>query len=260
MTSQTLFLAWQDQATTRRWFPIGRLDVDQAHSVYRFRYTHGAELARESAGFPPLPDFPKLDRLYKSDELFPIFQNRVMAPGRPDFAQYVEQLGLRPESSDPIEILAVSGGTRATDAFEVFPKLERQVDGRFTCRFFLHGSSHVSAPAQEKINNLTTGERLNVALELTNPATGLAVQVQTSDYFMIGWAPRYLVHDLAEAMARWPGGYEAEIVRLNPLPAPSKQRLLVEFRGKLPANYEPMSSEEFKPLVSCVPEQSEARP
>ena len=249
MNPHTLFLAWQDQAVTRRWFPIGRLDANQANSTYRFRYTHGAELARKSAGFPPLPDFPKFDRPYESRELFPIFQNRVMAPGRPDFAQYVEQLGLRPDENDPIEILAASGGTRATDSLEVFPKLERQADGHFRCRFFLHGSSHVSPPAQERLGRLEPREPLNIALELTNPATGFAVQVQTKDYFMIGWAPRYLVHDLADAMAQCPTGYEAEVVRLNPLPAPSRQRLLVEFRGQLPEGHDPMSSDEFRPLV-----------
>ena len=32
-----------------------------------------------------------------------------------------------------------------------------------------------------------------VGLELNNPATTLAVQIQTTDYHMIGWAPRYLL-------------------------------------------------------------------
>ena len=28
MSGRTLFLAWQDKAQSRRWFPIGRLDAD----------------------------------------------------------------------------------------------------------------------------------------------------------------------------------------------------------------------------------------
>src|SRR5271167_1734491 len=81
---------------------------------------------------------------------------------------------------DPVEILSVSGGRRITDALEVFPKLERQPDGFFQCRFFLHGSSHVNSAAQERLHALVPAERLNIALELTNPATGFAVQVHTA--------------------------------------------------------------------------------
>lgn len=58
-----------------------------------------------------------------------------MTPGRPDFEDYVKQLDLS-TGADPIEILAVGGGARATDAFEVFPKLVRQSDGTLKCRFF----------------------------------------------------------------------------------------------------------------------------
>jgi hypothetical protein len=173
-----------------------------------------------------------------------------MGPARPDFAEYIEQLGLKAGQQDPVEILSVSGGRRATDALEVFPKLVREPDGSFRCRFFLHGSSHVNPASQERLQKLTSGERLNIALELTNPATGLAVQVQTRDYFMIGWAPRYLVIDLARAIASSPGRFEASVVRVNPLPAPSRQRLLVEFHGHWPTGHEPMSADEFLPLVS----------
>lgn len=249
MNTQTLFLAWQDKTTTRRWFPIGRLDAISQQPRYRFRYTRGAEMAWAGAGFAALPDFPDFHKSYEANELFPMFQNRVMAEGRPEFGEYLEHLGLRPDQKDPVEILAVSGGTRVTDSFEVFPKLERGSDGTFSCRFFLHGASHVSAAAQDRIGKLIVGERLYIALELNNPATKLAVQVQTEDYHMIGWAPRYLLRDLAQAMQDSPGDFSAEVIRLNPLPVPSKQRLLVEFRGHWPEGHEPMSDGEFAPLV-----------
>ncbi len=95
---------------------------------------------------------------------------------------------------------------------------------------------------------MQAGEQLFVTLELTNPATQLAVQLQTTDYHMVGWAPRYLVNDLMRAMVQAPQGYEARVVRLNPSPAPSKQRLLVELSGSWPT-YEPMASVDFEPLI-----------
>jgi len=247
MTPKTLFLAWQDKARTRRWFPVGRLDVDLPLSQYRFRYTQGADIAQREAGFPPLLDFPALAKDYRSSELFPMFQNRVLTRGRPDFSVYLQRLDL-PEGADPIEMRSVDGGFRATDAFEVFPRIERREDGGFRCRFFLHGWRHLSTTSQERLDRLVADEPLYVGLELTNPATQLAIQIQTTDYFMIGWAPRYLVNDLVAALAKAPGDYRAKVVRVNPMPAPSKQRVLVELTGHWP-DHDPMTTKEFRPLV-----------
>jgi len=247
MDTKTLFLAWQDKERTRQWFPVGRLDVEPEHSLYRFRYTGGADRAHREAGFPTLVDFPNLRDDYRASELFPLFKNRVITPGRPDFADYLRQLDL-PQKADPVEILAVDGGYRATDSFEVFPKLEKHPDGGFCCRFFLHGWRHVNPAAQERLARLQAGEALYVGLELTNPVTGTAVQIQTTDYHMIGWAPRYLVCDLIQAMAESPDHYTAQVVRINPQPAPSKQRVLIELRGHWP-KHEPMGTRDFQPLV-----------
>lgn len=254
MSEKTLFLAWQDEAQSRQWFPIGRLDADVERRLYRFRYTGGAKRAKKEAGFPLLVEFPRLDEDYRSSELFPLFQNRVMNRARPDFADYLFSLDLS-EGADPIEILSVNGGTRMTDAYEVFPKLVKDDAGSFTCRFFLHGWWHVNPPAQERIGHLESNEKLYVTLELTNPVSVLAVQIQTTDYHVIGWAPRYLVPDLAAAMAET-ANYSADVVRINPQPAPSKQRVLVEMRGRWD-EHEPMKSEDLMPLVEVGSEKWE---
>jgi hypothetical protein len=253
MVTKTLYLAWQDTQDeyrptgSRLWFPIGRLDADDGDSPYRFRYTKGAEDARLKAGFHPLPEFPEFERDYRSSELFPTFTNRVISPKRPDFKDYLQALDIT-DCVDPIEILAANGGQRATDTFEVFPQLVKGADGSFACRFFLHGGRHTTQAAQERVGSLQAGDQLNVALELTNPVDTLAVQIQTADYHMIGWAPRYLVDDLAMAMAEHPGRYSASVVRVNPIPAPSSQRVLIEMCGTW-KNHEPMSSQSFVPLV-----------
>ena len=171
-----------------------------------------------------------------------------MAKGRPDRLDYLRCLDLS-EDATPVEILAVNGGTRVTDAYEVFPKLEKDADGYFTCRFFLHSWQRVSKAAQGRIDELKPEEELYVTLELTNPATKLAVQLQTTDYCMIGWTPRYLVSDLVRAMTEGPNDYTAKVVRVNPMPAPSRQRVLIEMRGRW-EKHEPMSGKDFQPLVA----------
>lgn len=246
MNPKTLFLAWQDKER-KQWFPVGQLDADVNCPLYRFRYIAGAERAHREASFPPLYEFPDLHGDYQSSELFALFKNRVIAPGRADRKNYLDNLALS-EDADPVEILSVNGGRRLTDFYEVFPKIEKESDGSFTCRFFLHGWRHVSVHAQKRIESLSPGDELYLTLEITNPATGLALQIQTQDYQMIGWAPRYLVSDLVEAMAESPN-YSAHVVRINPQPAPSRQRALIEMCG-LWAKHEPMASGDFVPLAA----------
>jgi hypothetical protein len=245
--TKTVFLAWQD-TRSRRWFPVGRLDaMPERH--YAFAYTGGAKEAEKQSGFAPLYDFPDLERRYTSDSLFPLFKNRVMTPQRRDFQDYLRLLAIEETDPDPLDILAVDGGYRATDSFQVFPKIEKRPDGAFRCRFFLHGWRHTNEAAQARMAKLEADEPLFVTIELTNPETGFAVQIQSQDYHMIGWSPRYLVNDLVHAMAHAPGDYAARVVRINPVPAPSKQRVLIELSGHWPKEHDPMSTEEFQPLV-----------
>jgi len=258
---RTLFLAWQDGGSsartgtapvggTRRWFPIGRLDSDPEQHIYRFRYTHGAEEARDVAHFITLDAFPDLYRTYESPELFPLFQNRIMRPERADFPAFAERLGLSPAEVDPFTVLGITGGERQTDPLEVFPKIVADADGTFRCRFFVHGWRHVNKHAQDRLNGLLPGEPLCVSVELNNPATGAAVQLQSRDYHMMGWAPRYLVNDLLNAMGRNVTELRAHVVRLNPAPAPHNQRVLVELQGQYPKGVEPMNTEQFQPVMA----------
>ena len=246
MSARTLFLAWQDKSS-RQWFPIGRLDADVERPLYRFRYVGGVGRAREMAQFVPLWEFPDLTQDYRSPYLFSLFRNRLMSSARPEREDYLRELDLH-QQADEIEILTVSGGYRMTDAYEVFPRLVKDDAGQFSCRFFLHGWRHVSSAGQHRIDSLKPGEGLQLSMELNNPATALAVQLLTRDYHLIGWAPRYLVHDLAAAMAESPNAYEAEVVRVNSQPAPSRQRVLIEMRGSW-KQHDPMTSPEFLPLV-----------
>jgi len=245
---RTLFLSWQDKGATQLWFPVGLLDADVEESRYRFRYTGGAVRACKEAGFPLLLEFPDLERVYNSRQLFPVFQNRVIAPGRPDRPEYLRNHGL-PDDADPIDILSVNGGKRVTDAYEVFPKPPKQRDGSFVYRFCLRGWQHINSAARDRIKGLTEGENLVVAAEVINPATGMpAVQIQTNDYHVIGWVPRYLVEELAPPNLEEPSKYRARVVQANPHAMITNHRVLVEMRG-IPDGNRVMDGDDYRPLV-----------
>lgn len=248
---KSLFLAWQaptDSARSRAWFPVGRLDAEPEISHYKFRYTQGALTAQKDVGFAPLLAFPDFQKVYESDELFPLFKNRVLSPKRTDFQEYIQWLDLDRGHADPISILSVSGGERVTDNLEVFPKVTADADGNFNVRFFLHGLRHLGENAIARAARLTAGEGLQVLVELNNPATRLALPLLTEDYQMIGWAPRYLVDDLIKCVPHAPE-ISARVARINADAAPLNQRYLIDYAGRAPKGTQPMSTPDFLPLV-----------
>lgn len=255
-----LYLAWQATrqperggSASRAWYPVGKLEHDKSEGTYRFRYIRGASRARQEAGFAALDAFPDLEREYKANQLFSVFRNRVPTPRRSDFASLLERLALPSGTTDPLTILAVTGGRRQTDHFEVFPALTPDAAGRFSCCFFLHGARHVNQSARDALLELPVGQHLQIAVELNNPAQSPAIQLQLGGdgaYYMLGWAPRYLVADLTRAMAEDHSDITASVLRVNPPPAPFNQRLLVKLEGVLPRDYQPMASDDFKPIAS----------
>ena len=251
---KSLFLAWQapkDSNRSRAWFPIGRLDAESSGSEVtscRFRYTGGATRAHEEVGFEPLVSFPDFKEDYLSEKLFPLFHNRVLSSKRADFPEYIEWLGLTREQADPISILSVSGGTRVTDNLQTFPKIEAGADGSFQMRFFAHGLRHLPEASRERAARLIAGEKLRVMIEVNNPATRLAVTLHADDYFMVGWAPRYLVDNLVKCIPQAPE-IEVTVVKVNHLHAPLNQSILVEYSGKTSTDHTLMSSLDFTPLI-----------
>ncbi len=257
---KTLFLAWQatrpgpgSSTASRAWYPVGRLDSLPDEKVYRFVYTEGAQRAIAEAGFAPLDAFPHFDQVYEDDRLFPLFQNRLINPRRSDYPAFVERMALDPMLADPIEILALSEGRRETDHLQVFPQINARRDGSFACRFFVHGWRHLNLPSQERLKLLREDETLRVAVEMNNPFSRIAIQMQSADdCFVLGWAPRYLADDLLHALTTEPASVVARVRQVNLPPAPSQQRVLVELKGRFPASYKPMDTSDFQPLLTSI--------
>ena len=121
-------------------------------------------------------------------------------------------------------------------------------DGTFSCRFFLHGRRHVTEQARLRTDRLEQSEELNLSLDENNPVDRPAIEIRTRDNVRIGWTPRYLVKDLAVVMKNAPDALHARVARLNPVPAPFTQRLLIELRGNW-GTHTPMSDPDLIPLV-----------
>ena len=230
----TLYLAWQASAS-RRWFPVGRLDAepDGDPSHYEFSYIAGAREARAVADFLMVLGFPELDVPYRSENLFPFFENRLMNRRRPERTEYLRGLGLDPNRWDPVSELAAPFNHVHGNGFEVYPDIVPDGGGYFQTQFVVHGLRYTNLHSIERTERLEIGEELRLSLELNNPATGHAVTVKTADQYAIGWLPRYLVDVVYRDGGLSVQDPEARVAQLN-LNGSLSHRVLVDFSGRLP--------------------------
>ena len=247
----TLFLAWQDPKR-RRWYPVGKLMRD--NGTYHFSYTQGA-LEAKAVGFGPLVAFPDLHASYTSEEVFPLFANRLLPKNRPEYQDFIKWLSLPRDQADPVAILARTGGENVTDTLEVFPSPECDADAVYRAHFFLRGLRHQSPCAIERVESLEAGERLLLLPDVQNPFDEQAILLRTTertrqDMHMLGYLPRYLASELKQLPWEALKAAEVEVVRVNPTPAPIHFRVLCRLSMRWPEGFVPFSSERFQPIPS----------
>ncbi len=250
-----LFVAWRSGGNRdRQWGPVARLDKDLGH--YRFAYTNGAKLLK---GFSPLPGMTDLNEVYESDELLPIFQSRLLSRSRSEYRDFLTWGGFNPDMPpEPLELLGVTEGLRATDLLELFPCPAPDAANRFRMKFFLHGVRHMPLEAQKEISRLCPGESLGLMFDVCNWNDPQAVAIRTCPSqerkrLLIGYMPRYLARDTKALLDSIPtGGIRLTVERVN-IDAPLQQRLLCRMESPWPKSYVPCEGEEFQPLAGVLP-------
>lgn len=234
------------------WGPVGRLEHDGG--LYQFCYTRGASTL---PGFRPFPQMDDLSQVYESDELFPLFANRLLSPSRPEYEAFLCWSGFDPNNPpDPIAILGVTEGIRQTDQVEVFPCPLPDFDGCYVNKFFLHGIRCTDSIPQERIHQLRPGEPLRLIPDMENSSDPNAVAAWTNDpanSLRIGFVPRYLARDIRRVLASCdPDFIELTVERVN-RDAPLQQRLLCCMRSCWPDDFQPCSDSDFLPILTNVP-------
>lgn len=245
----SLFVAWRPGTPEQcGWRPVGRLEHD-GH-LYRFCYTHGAL----APPFRPFPQMPSLEQVYESEELFPLFANRLLSESRPEYEAYLRWSGFDADHRpDPIVVLGVTEGIRQTDAIEVFPCPAPDEDGCYFNKFFLHGVRWVPPVAIKRIDALEPGAALKLMLDFQNDHDFNAVAVRTeAERMMIGYVPRYLAHDVWHLVQGCTDAIQLHVARVN-LDAPLQNRLLCRMKACWPDGFEPCSGDDFLPIPAEMP-------
>ncbi len=152
--------------------------------------------------------FPSFERAYTSAELFPLFQNRIPNPKRGDYVGIRQPTWPDGEGGRSFRNSRHQRRRAADRESGSVPKIQKRRDGTFSVRFFLHGWRHVNMDSQNRLSRLKEGDPLQVTVEVNNPVTGAAVQLETADdYHMIGWAPRLSDQRHAQRARAMPWGY-----------------------------------------------------
>ncbi|WP_318417525.1 HIRAN domain-containing protein [Photobacterium leiognathi] len=224
-----VYLAWQSP-DTRDWHVVGALT--QISNGYEFHYTKGALNAEK---FVPFSGMENLSKSYVSEEIFPLFYNRLLSTRRPEYPKFIQWLGLSEEQATPMNILARSGGLRGTDQLQMFRKIEVRESGCFEHFFFAHGLNHLTKSAQKRVDSLSDGERLFLCFDCQNPHDENAVIIRTDNPAeIVGYCPRYLAQDIS-TLLKVSKNLTVSVEKIEK-DAPSNYRLMCKVSGKVQAD------------------------
>lgn len=242
---RSLFVSWRDPEAGSI-HPIGQLirRVRADGEQYSFAYL---KLAERLVGFRALPGLPDLHRRYDSDQLFPVFANRVMPRTRPDYDLLAAHVDLRADA-DPFEVLARTGGRRATDRIEVFAGPGRTAEGESRVLFLARGIRHVPG-AGDAVACSRAGDPLTLVDDPQNAHNPRALLLRVSDGRRVGWVPDYLVdhvHELRELNEIEPS---VVVEHVNDSTVPAPMRLLCRLSAPWPDHYVPFSGPDFQTLA-----------
>ena len=244
---KALFVVWQDP-DTRRWIPVARLTRE--HGRFRFSYTKGATASNKFDGFGRMQD---RHVVYESEDLFPLFANRILPKSRPEYRSYLHWLGLDEQRADELEVLARSGGLRATDTLEIIPCPEPTTDNRYVVYFFSHGLRYLSEKDQERVTTLKVGDRLFLMRDVQNRVDAMALLMRTDDPIsVVGYCPRYYSGEFSQLLLQVAQEQVRVHVEQVNIDAPSHYRLLCKLVSPWPTGFAPCAREEFEPLASVA--------
>jgi hypothetical protein len=242
MNNKTLILCWREP-TSREWITVGKLWKQD--DKYRFCYTKGVDKAEKSGNFALFGQMDEKDKTYVSDELFPIFKNRLLQKSRPEYQEYLDWLGLD-KTLEPLDELSRTNGVRATDSLQLF-EVPTKKDEKYITYFFSHGISHLPKNYVERIKKLKKGDKLFLMQDIQNKIDQYALMIRTDDPAeLMGYCPRIYTKDLNSLIQQ--NGARNIYLTIETInhDAPLQFRLLCKLETEWFLGFKPFTDEDFQ--------------
>ncbi len=239
-----LYLAWQDQET-RGWHTVGQLAAKP--NGYEFLFTKGVKALRSVPS-----DLFRMEpgKRYRSEELMPLFRNRILPPSRADFAKVAAWVGLSGEENEFVQ-LEKFGRIAGTDALMVYPEPTVE-SGTYTIDFLVHGMRHLPEIASERCKLIQEGDELAPMLDVRNPVDPSAVCLREQQgNIVLGYIPAFYANDIYRILREQALAKTATVkVLRNNLDAPIQLRLLCRFSAQVDPKFRPLETEEHESFVA----------
>jgi hypothetical protein len=209
-----LLLVWQGmEGTSRDRRVVAEIDRC-AGGTARFRYVRDSEDFRQACeeGFLNFPAFRKVDQAEYRLGVVETFMRRLPPRSRGDYAQYLEQFRLHPQTliSD-FALLGYTGAKLPSDGFSLVDPLD-DLRGRCDLMVEVAGFRHVSTI---EASDITPGMSARLTPEPDNPRDPNAVAVYIADC-KVGYIPRPQTRAIHDALKQGSVGTTVERVNGRP--------------------------------------------
>ncbi len=182
-----IYLVWKE-IKTRRQYVVGQLSKNG-----QFEFSYGFEVKEAiEKGFKLLISFEDIDKIYKSDILFPVFSSRLPDKKRSGIDKILLKYGM--EEYDDYKLLKKSGARLPIDNLEFIDPILDENEDEVKRIFYLAGPRHYMGCEGvdcAKSVDLNIGENLQLVLEPENCYDKNAIKIVNNDNVHIGYIPRY---------------------------------------------------------------------
>ncbi|NLB43296.1 MAG: DNA-binding protein [Clostridiales bacterium] len=205
-----LYLIWKEPIS-RRNFIIGQLSKN---SQYEFTYGHEVDQAIKE-GFELLIPFENIDKVYKSDTLFPTFSSRLPDAKRRGIDKILTKYDLK--EFDEYKLLKKSGARLPIDTLEFIDPIFEESNGEVERNFYIAGVRYYigcDGAICEEALNLSVEDSLSLDLEPTNQYDGDAIKVVDMKNNHLGYLPRYYSAGITEYLEQG-ASYECKVLEVN---------------------------------------------
>jgi hypothetical protein len=196
-----IYLVWKD-IKTRRQYIVGQLSKNE-----QFEFSYGFEVNKAiENGFKLLISFEQIDKVYKSDILFPVFSSRLPDMKRKGIEKILFKYGL--DQYDDFKLLKRSGAKLPIDNLEFIDPILDENEDNVKRIFYLAGPRHyIGCQGVDcaKSEDLNIGDTLQLVLEPKNKFDSNAVKILNSNDIHIGYLPRYYCEGVINLLNK---GYE----------------------------------------------------
>lgn len=181
-----VYLVWKEPKTRRNHI-VGQLSKN---GQFEFSYGHEIEKAIEN-GFKPLISFEDINKMYKSDTLFPTFTSRLPDKKRNGLEKILSKYGL--VEYDSYKLLKRSGARLPIDNLEFIDPILDEYNENIKRIFYIAGSRHRIGCDGHNCNclDLEVGDQLKLVLNPENLFDPYAIEITDKKENKLGFVPRY---------------------------------------------------------------------